>query len=90
MDKFDLLLETYLELLPERIVKKYVWRKGKRTVKRFASKPGYKIKGGVEIRMTREEMKRRSKAAKKVGKRGRTKKARAKTLHKTLGRKTHK
>jgi hypothetical protein len=59
----------------EKIVKKKVVRDGKRIIKKTTDKENYKMVDGKEVRMSPQEIRNRSKAAKKGAKKAKSKKS---------------
>ena len=59
----------------EAVKRKRVVRGGKVQLKKKTDKPGYKVKGGKEVRMTPQEIMRRKRAAKKASLKRKSKKS---------------
>jgi len=83
MTKFD----TLYEVLLEKITKKTVWRKGKKVVKYKTDRPGYKMSGTREVKMSPHERSARHRAAQRAAKSSKIKKSRTKSFKRTIAKK---
>lgn len=73
--------------LDESIQRKYVWRKGKKVLKLYSDRKGFKVVKGKEIRMSPTEQKRRSRAAKRVNMNPSIIKKRVRSFRRTISKK---
>jgi hypothetical protein len=69
-----------VEGIDEKLVKKIIFRKGKRLVVRRTDKPGYKTVNGKEVRVGAQERLKKSKGAKRAAKKRKSKTAAMKVM----------